>query len=132
MKQRQQDAQCPCGTGYTYGQCCGPLHQQHTVATTAEQLMRSRYSAFALGLADYLRLSWHSATRPAEIDLDARQRWTKLEILDTSGSSLLESAGTVRFRATYRLGRETGCLVENSRFAREGGQWRYVDAVSSR
>ena len=45
---------CPCGSSLVYGSCCGPLHWATTRAETAEQLMRSRYTAFVLGDVDYL------------------------------------------------------------------------------
>ena len=40
---------CPCGSDAEYGVCCGPLHTGESSATTAEQLMRSRYAAYVLG-----------------------------------------------------------------------------------
>ena len=58
---------CPCGTGLPYDDCCGPLHAGSTAAATAEQLMRSRYSAFAVGDAAYLLATWHPSTRPAAL-----------------------------------------------------------------
>ncbi|MFM0874673.1 YchJ family metal-binding protein, partial [Klebsiella pneumoniae] len=45
---------CPCGSGDPLDDCCGRYHQGHP-APTAEALMRSRYSAYGLGLVDYLR-----------------------------------------------------------------------------
>lgn len=62
---------CPCLSGLTYDDCCGRLHSGAGTAQTAEQLMRSRYSAFAVSDADYLRTTWHSSTRPADLALDA-------------------------------------------------------------
>ena len=56
---------CPCDSGQTYVQCCGPWHQGlglGVFAPTPEALMRSRYSAFALGLVDYLTATWHPST----------------------------------------------------------------------
>jgi len=94
--------------------------------------MRSRYSAFALGEADYLLDTWHPSTRPRTLELDPAVRWTGLEVLATSGGSLLEAAGTVEFRASYVRGRETGAQHENSRFTRADGRWYYLDGVSLR
>jgi SEC-C motif-containing protein len=88
--------------------------------------MRSRYTAFVVGDAAYLLTTWHSATRPRTLDLDPHVRWTGLDVLGTTGGSLLEAEGTVEFRAHHRAGAQH----ENSRFAREGGQWRYLDGVS--
>ena len=66
---------CPCGTGLPYDECCGPLHAGATPAATAEQLMRSRYSAFAVGDAAYLLATWHPSTRPPALELDPGVRW---------------------------------------------------------
>jgi SEC-C motif-containing protein len=129
---------CPCGTGLLYAECCGPLHDGITTgittgtatAATAEQLMRSRYSAFVVGDIAYLLATWHPATRPAALDLDDAVRWTGLEVLTTSGGSLLAAEGTVEFRAHYVRGHQAGAQHENSRFRREDGRWRYLDGVS--
>ncbi len=91
--------------------------------------MRSRFSAFALGDAAYLRHSWHSTTRPGRLELDPGTRWTRLEIVETGQGGLFDSAGTVRFRAHYREGGQAGVLAEHSRFAREDGRWVYLDAL---
>ena len=121
---------CPCGTGLPYGECCGRLHDGTASAATAEQLMRSRYSAFAVGAADYLLATWHQTTRPARLDLDDDVRWTGLEVLATTGGSLLAAEGTVEFRASYVRDRRPGAQHENSRFVRDGGRWTYLDGVS--
>ena len=121
---------CPCSTGLPYAGCCGRLHDGTATAATAEQLMRSRYSAFALGDPAYLLATWHPTTRPLTLDLDPSVRWTGLEVLATTGGSLLGTEGTVEFRAHYLRDGGAGAQHENSRFARDGGLWRYVDGVS--
>jgi SEC-C motif-containing protein len=96
--------------------------------------MRSRYSAFALGDAGYLLATWHPTTRPSRLDLDDDVRWTGLDVLAVTGGSLLAAEGTVEFRAFYVASRvrdgRSGAQHENSRFVRDGGQWRYLDGVS--
>ena len=121
---------CPCGTGLPYAECCGRLHDGSATAATAEQLMRSRYSAFAVGDAAYLLATWHPTTRPRTLDLDPAVRWTGLDVLATSGGTLLAAEGTVEFRAHSVLDRVSGAQHENSRFVREGGRWYYLDGVS--
>jgi SEC-C motif-containing protein len=121
---------CPCGTGLTLDECCGALHSGAAAAGTAEQLMRSRYSAFAVGAADHLLATWHPATRPQTLTLDPEVRWTGLDVLATSGGSMLSAEGTVEFRAHYVRGRTAGAQHEISRFVREDGAWRYLDGVS--
>ncbi|GLZ79635.1 UPF0225 protein [Actinorhabdospora filicis] len=119
---------CPCGLGGTYGECCGRWHRGED-APTAELLMRSRYTAFVVADAAYLRRTWHPSTRPAELDLSGGPEFTGLEILDGVGGSLFELAGTVRFRAHYREGGAPGVMEEHSRFVREDGRWFYLDAI---
>lgn len=116
---------CPCGSGAAYDACCGPLHRGADAAT-AEQLMRSRYSAFAIGDVDHLVRTWHPATRPASLDLDPEQRWTRLEILATEAGGPEDTKGVVEFRASYVVRGEPGALHEVSRFFRVGGAWVYV------
>ncbi|MFU8854650.1 YchJ family protein [Micromonospora sp. SL1-18] len=120
---------CPCGSGLPYADCCGPIHRGTATAATAEALMRSRFSAFAVGDADHLLRSWHPSTRPARLRLDPGLRWTRLEILGSDRGGLFDTAGTVRFRAHYREAGRPGTLEEHSRFVREGGGWVYLDAV---
>lgn len=121
---------CPCGTGLPLDECCGPFHDGTAPAATAEQLMRSRYSAFVLGKAAYLLETWHPATRPRHLTLDPDVRWTGLEVLASSGGGLLDAEGTVEFRASYRARGSSGAQHERSRFTRDGGRWRYLDGVS--
>jgi SEC-C motif-containing protein len=92
--------------------------------------MRSRYSAFAVGDADYLLRSWHSSTRPARLRLDPGTRWTRLEVVGADRGALFDTAGTVTFRAHYREAGRAGMLEERSRFVREDGRWVYLDAMS--
>jgi SEC-C motif-containing protein len=121
---------CPCCSGKAYAECCGPLHAGESRAASAEQLMRSRFSAFAVGNAAYLLRSWHSSTRPARLDLDPGTRWTRLEILGSSDGGPFHTEGTVEFRAYYRdRGGAEEHRHENSTFAREDGAWVYVSAL---
>jgi SEC-C motif-containing protein len=88
--------------------------------------MRSRFSAFTVGDVAYLRDSWHPRTRPHRLDLDGDRRWTRLEVLATTGGSLLESAGIVEFAAHFTLGGRPGEQRERSSFVSERGRWWYV------
>lgn len=90
--------------------------------------MRSRYSAFAAGDADYLLASWHPSTRPASIDLDPNVRWVRLDIVARTGGGMLDDEGTVEFRAFHRADGVRGEQHENSAFVREGGRWYYLRA----
>ncbi|NMI01641.1 YchJ family protein [Pseudonocardia acidicola] len=121
---------CPCGLPQAYDDCCGRFHAGVSAAPTAELLMRSRFSAFAVGDEAYLRQTWHPTTRPRRLDLDPEQRWTRLEILGRTGGGMLEAEGTVEFRAHYLDHGRPGMLCERSRFVRAGGRWLYLSAVS--
>jgi SEC-C motif-containing protein len=121
------DEPCPCGGG-PYAECCGRYHDGGR-APTAEALMRSRYSAFALGDTAYLLRTWHPDTRPKRLRLDPGQEWTRLEIAGRTGGGLLANEGTVEFRAHYQYQGQRGVLHENSRFRRVDGQWLYLDGT---
>jgi SEC-C motif domain protein len=121
---------CPCGTGLPYPECCGRLHDGTARAATAEQLMRARYSAFAVGDAGYLLDTWHPRTRPRSLDLDPDVRWTGLEVVATTGGTMLEPEGTVEFVARYVRDREPGAQHERSRFTRVDGRWHYLDGTT--
>lgn len=120
---------CPCLSGLVYDECCGRFHAGTSIAPTAERLMRSRYSAYALGLPDYIVATWHRSTRPAELVLDDGVRWFRLDILSRTRGGMLDTQATVEFEAHYLSGSGTGSQHEVSRFVREGGKWFYVDAV---
>ncbi|WP_345699705.1 YchJ family protein [Kitasatospora terrestris] len=120
---------CPCGLPARYAECCGRLHRGEAQAATAELLMRSRFSAFAVHDEAYLLRSWAPETRPAEVDFDPELRWERLEVLGATEGGAFHTEGTVEFRAYYRVGREAGVLRENSHFRREAGAWVYVDGV---
>lgn len=138
------DARCPCLSGDTYGSCCGRYHAglrpgpdgaaPGPHAPTAEALMRSRYSAFAVGDADYLRATWHPSTRPADLDLDLDDdvEWRRLDVVRTEAGGPFDTTGVVEFVAHHRSRTDPadrGRLHEVSRFVREGDRWSYVDAT---
>jgi SEC-C motif domain protein len=124
----EDSSRCPCLSGNTYGECCGPLHAG-AAAPTAERLMRSRFSAFALGLPEYLLVTWHPRTRPTELTLDPEQRWTRLDIVDKRSGGAFDASGEVAFRAWWRTDDDRGVMEERSRFLRENGRWFYLDGV---
>ena len=121
---------CPCGRldskskPLALQDCCGPLHAG-SPAPNAERLMRSRYSAFVLGLEAYLLSTWHESQRPGSLALEAGAKWLGLEIKDhqSTGTHTAE----VEFVARYRVAGRAVRQHERSRFVREGGHWFYVD-----
>ena len=124
---------CPCRKKReteTYAECCEPYHKGQKPAPTAEALMRSRYTAFALKDAAYLTVTWHRSTRPSRIDFTPDQEWSLLrivaadEIEDTRLSSLLHahasagvSTNSTKFRASSasRAGGSTSTALASDR-----------------
>ena len=89
--------------------------------------MRSRYSAYVLGLEPYLLATWHASTRPTALDLDKETspRWLGLDIKRHQATD--PDSAVVEFVARYKTGGRAHRLHEVSRFVREDGRWYYVD-----
>ncbi|MCC5902235.1 MAG: SEC-C domain-containing protein [Halomonas sp.] len=119
---------CPCGSNLPLQKCCQPYHQG-VVAPTPEALMRSRYTAFALNVRDYLLATWHTSTRPAQLPPDPDTQWKALAIMAAPPAS--DDKGRVHFRAYFREPNGWHVLEEESRFVFEGGRWWYVDGKPS-
>ncbi|MGQ4275722.1 YchJ family protein [Pseudidiomarina sp. E22-M8] len=121
---------CPCGGGL-YRKCCGRFHPQSAggaaLPGSPEQLMRSRYSAFALGLNDYLISTWHASTRPQQLDLADNPKWLQLEIISSNQQG---AQGQVHFRAYFQLDNDVGMHDESSDFVKENGRWFYLKATN--
>ncbi|MEW1953810.1 YchJ family protein [Terrabacter sp. NPDC080008] len=121
-------AACPCGSRTAYAACCGPLLAGERAAATAEALMRSRYTAFAVGDAAYLLRTWHPRTRPDTVDLQPGTRWTGLEVVRTERGGPDDDEGVVEFVASWlEPAGQRGRLHEVSSFGRRAGRWLYVD-----
>ena len=120
---------CPCGSNKATPECCGRWHAGEA-APDAEALMRSRYSAYVLGLRDYLLATWHDSTRPQALEMEPATRWLGLSVKQhlVTGPDTAE----VEFIARYRVGGGSAVrLHEHSRFVREQGHWFYVDGQHS-
>jgi len=121
-------APCPCGTSLPYADCCGRYHAgaQHLQAPDAQALMRSRYSAFVLGLRDYLLATWHASTRPADLEADPPgMKWLGLDVKRADQQDA--DHASVEFVARSKLAGRAHRLHEISRFVREDGRWFYLD-----
>ncbi|GHF29446.1 SEC-C motif-containing protein [Deinococcus metalli] len=115
---------CPCGSGRSYANCCGPAHDGTRPAATPEALMRARYSAYALRNEAFVLATWHPETRPAALRLESGTKYTGLTVHAAHG---LE----VEFTATLRVrDGETLRVHERSAFAQVNGAWLYVDEVT--
>jgi SEC-C motif-containing protein len=125
---------CPCCSGKQYVHCCGPLHRGAVVAKTAVQLMRSRFSAYALKQIDYLYETTYPEKRSESFKQEMaawanRAEFIKLEILGKRQGRSLDKVGQVEFIAYYRQFGEEKQMHELSRFRRYKGRWHYVDGV---
>ena len=123
---------CHCGSGLDWDACCGPLVRGEKIAETAEALMRSRYSAYAVGAVDYLGETLHPEHR-SDWDRDATARWAEqstwlgLEILSTEDGGPQDETGMVEFVARFTEKGQPRQHIERSRFQRVDGRWYYVD-----
>lgn len=119
--------ECPCGDGAALEDCCGPIVVDGVPAVSAEQLMRSRYTAFALGREKHLWRTWHPRTRPLEVTTGDVE-WTGLRILEVVAGGAHDDRGVVEFDAAYLGPEGPRVMRERSLFERRGGRWTYVEA----
>jgi SEC-C motif-containing protein len=124
---KEKISACPCGSGKAFADCCGRLIEGSESAASAEALMRSRYTAFALGNEPYLLSTWHASTRPAPLNLDEQPapKWIDLKVLRHVQQD--ETHAIVGFIARYKVNGRAYKMQETSRFVKENGRWFYVD-----
>ena len=123
---------CPCGSKVLYANCCEVYHANKEIPTTAEQLMRSRYSAYALKLIDYLVDTTHkdklrSSYRTKLVATIHDIEWIGLKIVKTSNGTTDDKVGKVLFEASYIEMGDAGVMQEHSRFKKVAGKWYYYD-----
>ncbi|MFT4019970.1 MAG: YchJ family protein [Acinetobacter sp.] len=121
---------CPCGHGQ-YSQCCQPLHAKHVLAQSAEQLMRSRYSAFACQKIDYI-VETTALLQQSQLDSSAllawsqHNQWQKLEIV-RSQPKVDPTHAMVEFKAYYFDGKSHQIHHEQSYFVQHQQRWYFLD-----
>jgi SEC-C motif-containing protein len=126
---------CPCGSKQDYTECCGAIISRKREAETCLELMKSRYSAYTKADINYLMLSHHSKTRPAQkegkgIKLWAESvRWMQLIIVNTWNGTANDDEGYVEFKALYFENGQIQQIHEKSLFTRENGKWVYVSGA---
>ncbi|WP_250657833.1 YchJ family protein [Alkalimarinus coralli] len=137
-----REIECPCGyqvngNSLTYAECCEPFISGAAKPDRCEQLMRSRYTAYALGKVDYLIATWHP-TKQQELDKASLRQsaesteWLRLQVISSQQQG---ERGTVEFNAYFKErdasgsseGKEIQGLHEVSRFEKVGNQWFYLD-----
>lgn len=128
MKSTSTQSTCICKAGRDFVDCCDPFLNQGKIAETPEQLMRSRYAAYALGgYGEYLLSTWlpENSQGLDALSLSVRSiKWTGLEVISHSEKGDL---GWVEFKASY-IGEQGvfGVHHEKSTFLRQLGKWLYV------
>ena len=128
------EEKCPCGSDKSYRECCKLAHDNPMFISTAEQLMRSRYTAFTKAMGDYLILTHHSSTVHSvdkkELESWARSvTWLRLEVLNSIKGLESDDVGTVEFKAHFKERRKPRFIHENSLFQKEFGVWKYVKGI---
>jgi SEC-C motif-containing protein len=125
---------CPCGSSKKYKKCCKPFHDKITLPKTALELMKSRYSAFAVSNSDYIIFTTHQDNPDFSKDLkswirDIQQfsKNTKFEKLDILEFIDGEVESFVTFKATMFQNENDITFIEKSRFLKVDGMWLYVD-----
>ena len=125
---------CPCTSKKPYDRCCGPFHAGAAAPETAELLMRSRFSAYALGKVDYLIATRPEAKRPEEnreelVTYCKSVQCVGLKIVGREKGGQADDTGVVTFHASLQTNGRRSLHIETSTFARESGRWVYVDGV---
>lgn len=110
---------CPCHSGNEYEQCCKPYHDGQN-APTPEKLMRSRYSAYALSLVDYILKTQEEKTPKEQLlDFCHNTEFRDLKILKVEPAH-------VTFHATLFQHAHDVSFTERSLFEKRGEEWIYI------
>ncbi len=125
---------CPCASGKTFGECCGPIIAGTSKAVTAADLMRARYSAYAVCDIDFL---YNSSGPEVQSDFDEKTtrdwsksaEWQGLTILGTEKGEAADDEGYVTFIAHYSANGQICEHRETSLFKKVKGEWRFIDGV---
>ena len=128
----RESSLCPCKSQLNYGICCKPFHHGKAKPQTAEQLMRSRYSAYFFRMVDYLVETTHPDTRAKDLGDELRKtilqsNWSFLTIVEKTRGGKEDKRGKIEFIADYFIGSEAFEIHEISRFKRHKGAWKYLD-----
>ncbi len=125
--------QCPCGSQQPFDNCCGQFIQQNQLPSTAEALMRSRYTAYTLNNIDYIAATMRGKAAEGFDPVSAKQwaesvKWLGLQVLEHEVVSA--DRAYVEFIAASEYQGQQQELHERSEFHRIDGRWFYVDGVA--
>lgn len=122
---------CPCLSGERYQHCCQPLHQFLRFPATAEQLMRSRYTAYVLQNIDYI-VKTTAPSQQAVLNVAALQQWAETTSwlglrIKTHIPHLTPIHSIVSFEATFASPQGAQSHYEDSLFVNIDQRWYFVD-----
>ena len=124
---------CPCESGKAHLSCCGQYHSGQLIPETAEQLMRSRYTAYVNCNADYLVDTIHPEKITPTLFNELINSfkgiiWCGLQINEVSGAGKNDDKGTVSFSAFYETAEGKFRMDEKSLFVKIADKWYYKQA----
>lgn len=125
---------CPCGHNRTMEQCCFPYISGKALPNTAEQLMRSRYTAYTLANIDYIKATMCG---PAATGFDATAayqwaktaKWKRLKVTEAYLDPEDSNHAFVTFSAYLIWQGKPQTLSETSEFKCIEKRWFYFDTV---
>lgn len=124
---------CPCNNKLLYHKCCKAYHDG-AMPETALQLMRSRYSAYALNLCDYIIQTTHPENPSRQANLDNWRRelkefstHTRFVLLEINEFIDGDNQAFVTFTANLIQNGEDLSFTEKSTFEKLGDRWLYRD-----
>jgi SEC-C motif-containing protein len=123
---------CPCGSGAAYAECCERIISGVQQATTAEQLMRARYSAYVCAQMDFIFESTHPEHRQGYDHAGTKEwaetaDWQGLEIIGTTRGADDDSVGEVEFIARFTDKGATREHHEVGKFKKQGDRWYFTE-----
>lgn len=125
---------CYCNSQKEFKSCCEPFISGESIADTAEQLMRSRYSAYVIANINYLMNTHHPRSRPTKerkniLKWTKSVNWVRLEVLQTEAGLEKDNSGIVEFKAFYVSNGNLECIHEKSFFVKENNRWFYKSGL---
>ncbi len=127
-------SECPCGSKLQYSECCEPIIKGEQVAKTAQQLMRSRYSAYVMKELDHIYQSTHPSKRDDYDEKSTRNwseksQWEGLEIINTEAGEENDTTGTVEFIAHFKYRNNKQYHHESADFIKEEDTWYFNEGT---
>lgn len=122
---------CPCYSGKKYKKCCRPYHNGMK-AKSPEALVRARFSAYKLGMEDFIMQTTHPESKHYNADENRwrasirayiiQSRFIDLEILSAEDDKVSYKANIFSM-----FTQETNATIEHCTFKQEDGKWFYLD-----